>query len=138
LGTRRTERWAGEGELGFGLPKHGAVLPKAGPACQRGSFCLLARAEEPVPEFLRQTWFRSAGRSFKFMAALQRAQVGAAGCAKPMLIRIETQGSHVYRPLDRRNLEQADILVFAAKHTGLSHESRCNQVTVARGKAEGL
>ena len=47
--------------------------------------------------------------SFKFAAALQPAQ----GCDKPVLIRIETQASHGYRPTDRRIAEQADQWAFA-------------------------
>lgn len=53
--------------------------------------------------------------SFKFTAALQRAQ----GCAKPVLIRVETHGSHGYRPTDKRIAELADQWAFAAAHTGL-------------------
>jgi prolyl oligopeptidase len=47
--------------------------------------------------------------SFKFAAAMQAAQ----GCAKPILIRIETQGSHGYRPTDKRIAELADVWAFA-------------------------
>ncbi len=47
--------------------------------------------------------------SFKFAATLQAAQ----GCDKPVLIRIETQGSHAYRPTDRRIAELADQWAFA-------------------------
>jgi prolyl oligopeptidase len=57
--------------------------------------------------------------SFKFTAALQAAQSQAPNCDKPVLIRVEAQGSHGYRPLDRRIAELADIWAFAAKHTGL-------------------
>jgi prolyl oligopeptidase len=53
--------------------------------------------------------------SFKFAATLQKAQ----GCDRPALIRVEAQGSHGYRPLDRRIAEQADIWSFAAQHTGM-------------------
>jgi len=53
--------------------------------------------------------------SFKFTATMQQAQA----CAKPILIRVETQGSHGYRPLDKRIQEQADIWAFAAQHTGM-------------------
>jgi prolyl oligopeptidase len=49
------------------------------------------------------------GHSFKFAAALQRAQ----GCSKPALIRIEVAGSHGYRPTDRVIAEAADIWAFA-------------------------
>jgi prolyl oligopeptidase len=54
--------------------------------------------------------------SFKFTAALQRAQ----GCTKPVLIRVETHGSHGYRPTDKRIAELADQWAFAAAHTGLT------------------
>jgi prolyl oligopeptidase len=47
--------------------------------------------------------------SFKFAAALQAAQ----GCDKPVLIRTETQGSHAYRPTDKRIAELADQWAFA-------------------------
>ena len=47
--------------------------------------------------------------SFKFTATLQPAQ----GCDKPVLIRIETQASHGYRPTDKRIAELADLWAFA-------------------------
>ena len=47
--------------------------------------------------------------SFKFAAALQQAQ----GCNRPVLIRIETLGSHGYRPTDKRIAELADQWAFA-------------------------
>jgi len=47
--------------------------------------------------------------SFKFAATLQAAQ----GCDRPALIRIETQGSHGYRPTDKRIAELADEWAFA-------------------------
>ena len=53
--------------------------------------------------------------SFKFVAALQAAQ----GCDRPVLIRVETQGSHGYRPTDKRIAELADQWAFAAAHTGV-------------------
>jgi prolyl oligopeptidase len=46
--------------------------------------------------------------SFKFAAALQAAQ----GCSRPTLIRIETEGSHGYRPTDRVIAELADLWAF--------------------------
>jgi prolyl oligopeptidase len=46
--------------------------------------------------------------SFKYTAALQAAQ----GCDKPVLIRIETAGSHGYRPTDRIIAEIADQFAF--------------------------
>jgi len=54
--------------------------------------------------------------SFKFTAALQRAQGGR----RPVLIRIETHGSHGYRPTDKRIAELADQWAFAAAHAGLT------------------
>jgi prolyl oligopeptidase len=53
--------------------------------------------------------------SFKFAAALQAAQ----GCSKPVLIRVEVQGSHGYRPTDRLIAERADQWAFAAEHMGM-------------------
>jgi prolyl oligopeptidase len=46
--------------------------------------------------------------SFKFTAALQSAQ----GCDKPVLIRVETLGSHGYRPTDKQIAERADQWAF--------------------------
>jgi prolyl oligopeptidase len=53
--------------------------------------------------------------SFKFAAALQAAQ----GCARPVLIRVEVQGSHGYRPTDKLIAERADQWAFAAEQMGL-------------------
>jgi prolyl oligopeptidase len=53
--------------------------------------------------------------SFKFAAALQVAQA----CAKPVLIRIEVQGSHGYRPTDKLIAERADQWAFAAAQMGM-------------------
>ena len=53
--------------------------------------------------------------SFKFAAAMQAAQA----CAKPVLIRVETQGSHGYRPTDKRIAELADEWAFTAANTGV-------------------
>ena len=53
--------------------------------------------------------------SFKFTAALQAGQ----GCERPVLIRVETQGSHGYRPTDRLIAEKADQWAFAAHHLGI-------------------
>jgi prolyl oligopeptidase len=50
--------------------------------------------------------------SYKFAAALQAAQ----GCERPVLIRVETRGSHGYRPTDRLIAERADLWAFAARH----------------------
>jgi prolyl oligopeptidase len=57
--------------------------------------------------------------SYKFTATMQPAQAAASGCRNPVLIRIEAQGSHGYRPLDRQIAEQADLWAFAAAHTGM-------------------
>ena len=54
--------------------------------------------------------------SFKFTAAMQAAQ----GCGRPVLIRVETQGSHGYRPTDKRIAELADEWAFAAAGTGMT------------------
>lgn len=54
--------------------------------------------------------------SFKFAAAMQRAQ----GCARPILIRVETAGSHGYRPTDRRIAELADQWAFTGAHLGMT------------------
>ena len=58
--------------------------------------------------------------SFKFAATLQSVQGAIAACEKPVLIRIEAQASHSYRPLDRRIAELADIWAFVAKQTGMT------------------
>jgi prolyl oligopeptidase len=55
--------------------------------------------------------------SFKFTAALQKAQ----SCDKPVLIRIETQGSHGYRPTDKRIAELADEWSFTAANLGVGN-----------------
>jgi prolyl oligopeptidase len=54
--------------------------------------------------------------SYKFSAALQAAQ----GCGRPVLLRVETQGSHGYRPTDNEIAELADVWAFTAAHTGTS------------------
>jgi prolyl oligopeptidase len=53
--------------------------------------------------------------SFKFAAALQAAQA----CPRPVLIRIEVQGSHGYRPTDKLIAERADEWAFAAANMGM-------------------
>ncbi len=62
--------------------------------------------------------------SFKFAATLQAAQADAPGCDRPTLIRVEAEGSHGYRPLDRQIAEAADIYAFAAAHVGMSLDGR--------------
>jgi prolyl oligopeptidase len=53
--------------------------------------------------------------SFKFSAVMQAAQ----GCNKPVLIRVEVQGSHGYRPTDKLIAERADEWAFAAANMGM-------------------
>jgi prolyl oligopeptidase len=53
--------------------------------------------------------------SFKFAAVMQAAQA----CAKPVLIRVEVQGSHGYRPTDKLIAERADEWAFAAANMGM-------------------
>jgi prolyl oligopeptidase len=53
--------------------------------------------------------------SFKFAATLQTAQ----GCDRPVLIRVETQASHGYRPTDKRIAEVADQWAFALSNMKL-------------------
>jgi len=53
--------------------------------------------------------------SFKFTAAMQAAQA----CDHPILIRIQTQGSHGYRPTDKQIAELADEWAFAAAAMGV-------------------
>jgi prolyl oligopeptidase len=53
--------------------------------------------------------------SYKFTAALQAAQ----GCSRPALIRIETQGSHGYRPTDKLIAQAADVWAFTAANMNL-------------------
>jgi len=57
--------------------------------------------------------------SFKFTAALQSAQ----GCDKPVLIRVETLGSHGYRPTDKQIAERADQWAFALANMKLGSAS---------------
>jgi prolyl oligopeptidase len=58
--------------------------------------------------------------SFKFTAAMQAAQ----GCERPILIRVETRGSHGYRPTDRLIDEMTDVLSFALHHLGAPIDER--------------
>jgi prolyl oligopeptidase len=53
--------------------------------------------------------------SFKFAAALQAAQA----CDRPVLIRVEVEGSHGYRPTDKLIAERADQWAFAAANMGV-------------------
>ncbi|HET8548310.1 MAG TPA: prolyl oligopeptidase family serine peptidase [Bryobacteraceae bacterium] len=61
------------------------------------------------------------GHSFKYAAALQRAQVGPA----PILIRIETSAGHgAGKPTSKRIEEDADILTFLANVLGMNEGPR--------------
>ena len=53
--------------------------------------------------------------SFKFAAALQATQ----SCPRPVLIRVEVQGSHGYRPTDKLIAERADQWAFAAANMSI-------------------
>ena len=53
--------------------------------------------------------------SYKFIARLQAAQ----SCARPVLIRVETQTSHGYMPTDKRIAQLADIWAFTAENLGV-------------------
>jgi prolyl oligopeptidase len=57
--------------------------------------------------------------TYKFTATLQKEQSAVAGCDRPILVRVEAEGSHGYRPLDRRIAELADIWAFSAYHLGM-------------------
>jgi len=57
--------------------------------------------------------------SYKFAATMQTVQSATPGCTRPVLLRVEAQGSHGYRPLDRRIAELADIWAFSAYHLGM-------------------
>jgi prolyl oligopeptidase len=57
--------------------------------------------------------------SFKFVAAMQAAQ----NCNKPILIRVETLGSHGFRPTSKRIAELADEWAFALANMGVNGKS---------------
>ena len=54
--------------------------------------------------------------SYKYTAALQAAQ----GCDRPILLRVDTGGSHNYRSTDKRVAELADQWAFTAAQLGVS------------------
>ena len=57
------------------------------------------------------------GHSFKYVAALQAADIGD----KPHLIRIETRAGHGSgKPTDKQIEEYTDMYAFIAHHTGLT------------------
>lgn len=51
--------------------------------------------------------------SYKFAAALQAAQ----GCGRPVLLRVQTQGSHGYLPIDKAITELAEEWAFVLANT---------------------
>lgn len=53
--------------------------------------------------------------SYKFTATMQAAQ----SCDRPILIRVETEASHGYRPTDKRIQELADEWAFTAANMGI-------------------
>jgi prolyl oligopeptidase len=53
--------------------------------------------------------------SYKYTATLQAAQ----GCDNPILIRVETQGSHGYVPTDKQIQRAADLWAFAGTAMGM-------------------
>ena len=57
--------------------------------------------------------------SYKFAATVQKVQSATPSCDRPVLLRVEAQGSRGYRPLDRRIAELADIWAFTAFHLGM-------------------
>ena len=58
------------------------------------------------------------------LVQVHRGAAGGAGRAtKPVLIRVETQGSHGYRPTDKRIAELADEWAFAAAQMGMAIKS---------------
>ncbi len=68
--------------------------------------------------------------SFKFAATLQAAQ----GCDKPVLIRVEKQASHAYRPTDKRIAELADGWAFALAHMQSTAARPCDRYVNASAR----
>ncbi|HXB26477.1 MAG TPA: prolyl oligopeptidase family serine peptidase [Gemmatimonadaceae bacterium] len=54
--------------------------------------------------------------SYKFTAAMQAVQ----HCDHPVLIHVETEGSHGYLPTDKRIANTADLIAFTAANLGLT------------------
>ena len=71
--------------------------------------------------------------SYKFAAALQAAQ----GCAKPALLRVETQGSHGYRPTDKAIAQRADLMAFVEQQLGLPPPPDSPATAQARPESPG-
>jgi prolyl oligopeptidase len=81
-------------------------LQNAKPACYPATLVTTADHDDRVVP----------SHSFKFTAAMQEAQT----CANPVLVRVETQASHGYRPTDKRIAELADEWAFAAAAMGIT------------------
>ena len=71
--------------------------------------------------------------SFKFVAALQAAQ----SCDKPILIRVETLGSHGYRPTDKRIAELADEWAFARAEMHVGADAQDTRASSGRAEFRG-
>jgi prolyl oligopeptidase len=60
--------------------------------------------------------------SYKFIATLQADQ----GCPRPALIRVDTQGSHGYRPTDKLIAQRADIMAFVTRQLGMTRKAQAD------------
>jgi prolyl oligopeptidase len=103
-----TEYGSSSNEADFGyLIKYSPVQNVRAGACYPATLVTTADHDDRVVP----------SHSFKFTAAMQAAQ----GCDRPVLIRVETEGSHGYRPTDKLIAERADQWAFAAAAVGM-HE----------------
>jgi len=55
--------------------------------------------------------------SYKFAATLQADQA----CPKPVLLRVDTQGSHGYVPTDKLIAKRADVMAFVVRQLGMAN-----------------
>ena len=95
-----TEYGSSEDPAGFGyLSKYSPLQNVKAGTCYPATLVTTADHDDRVVP----------SHSFKFTATVQAAQ----SCDKPVLIRVETQGSHGYRPTDKRIAEIADEWAFA-------------------------
>ena len=58
--------------------------------------------------------------TYKFTATVQAVQQAVPGCRRPVLARIQLQGSHGYRPTDQQIAEVADLWTFTADQLGMA------------------
>jgi hypothetical protein len=70
--------------------------------------------------------------SFTFAATLQAAQF----CDKPVLLRIEKQASHAYRPTDKRIAELTNGRAFTLAHIQLRDSLSCWLVLLSGARYE--